>query len=136
MIDGFSECGVYHAQFLGDGSRVRQEFAHPHASLVVLVLGKFVFTWAHRERLLAGSHAGNALAIAHFLGQILAVHRLHLGLVIPEVQMRGATAHEEINHPLGLGHMMHAALEVRAKGIGFHQAGHCRGAQSQCRFAE
>ena len=111
MIDGFSEGGVYDAQFLGYGRRVRQEFTHPHATIVVFLLGKLVFGRADRKGFLARGHTRDALSVAHFLWQILAVLLAHLGLIIPQVEVRRATTHEKVNHPLCLGRKMgHARL--------------------------
>ena len=138
MIDRLGKRRVHHAQLLGHGGSVRQQLAHPKAVGVIFVFGKFIFRWANRQRLLARGHARDALAITHLLGQILAVHCLHLRFVIPQIKMARATTHKEINHTLRLGHMMKAAIQLgipfgRSKDIRPHQPRHRRRAQAKCR---
>ena len=60
--------------------------------------------------------AGDALAVADVLGQILPEHLAHLRLVTPEIVMARPAAHEKINHPLGLGRKVRAAR--LASGVG------------------
>ena len=68
-------------------------------------------------------HAGDALAISNVLRQILAEHFAHLRFVIPKVVMTWSAAHEQIDHPLGLGREVGArrlalGQQIRAKHIG------------------
>ena len=87
---------------------MRPEVADPGAACAVLLEGELgAGEW---KGLLAGRHAGDALAVADVLGQILAEHLPHLGLVVPEVMMAGASAHEQVDDSLGFWGMVHPAV--------------------------
>ena len=116
VVDRLGEGAVHDAKLLRHLGRVRQQLADPHALVVVFVPRVFVFARADRQRLLSGRHAGDALAVADVLGQILPEHLAHLRLVTPEIVMARPAAHEKINHPLGLGRKVRAAR--LASGVG------------------
>ncbi len=86
VIDRFGKRTMHHAQFFRHGRGMRQQFAHPHAPIVVVVLRKFIFTRTHRQRLLLARHARYPLPIAHLRRQFLAKHRLHRKLARDRVQ--------------------------------------------------
>ena len=71
----------------------------------------------HRERALAGGHAGEPLAHADRCGQFLVVQLLQRGLVIEQIHLRGPAGHEQVNHPLGLGREVRLAQDGRAAAI-------------------
>ena len=54
------------------------------------------------EAVLAGGHAGEALSAANGFGQVRAVERVHLGLVVEEVLLCGASGLEQVDDALGL----------------------------------
>ena len=115
MIDRLGEGGVHHAEFLHHASGVRQQFAHPHAVGIVVVLGEAIL--ARRERqtaFLVGRHSGDPLPVADMIRQLLAKLLLHRRLVVPHVVLTGAAAHEEVDHMLCLGCMVQARLGSRS----------------------
>ena len=68
VVNGLGEGGVDNAEVLDDGCCVGQQFADPDAAVVVLIVGERVLAGADRQRLLAGGHTGDALAIADVVG--------------------------------------------------------------------
>ena len=103
MVDRFSEGTVDHAQILDHLGGVRQQGTDPDAAVVVVVLGKLVLAGGHGQGFLTGGHSRYPLAVSYVIGQILPEFLHQLGLVVPEVEMTGPTAHEEVDDPLGLG---------------------------------
>ena len=125
VVDGLGEGAIDNSQFLRHLGRVGQQFTDPDAAVVVFVLGESIFTWTNWQRLLTRGHAGNALPVTDVFRQILTKHLAHFRFVIPEIVMAWATAHEKIDHPLGLGCEVSALRlacgvgeQVRAKRVG------------------
>ena len=89
---------------IGDARGVGQQVADPLAAVSALFEGGEAF--ANGEVFLAGGHAGQALALADGVGEILAVDLLQLRLVVEEVDVRGAAGLEEIDDAFRLGREM------------------------------
>ena len=101
MVDGLGPQRFDEAEFVDHGRGVRHQLADPGTRLAVLLEFKLrAGQW--QARLVAG-HAGQALAVANFIGQLLTVELVELGLVIEEVLLGRTTRHEQVDHPLGLG---------------------------------
>ena len=89
------------AQLVDDLRRVRQQLADPGAGLAVT--REVELRAGHRERLLEGGHAGEALALADRLRQLLAVHRAQPRLVVEQLELRRAAALEQVDDRLTRG---------------------------------
>ncbi len=97
-------------------ARLRQELGEVHAGLAML--GEFEGRADAEEVLLAAGHAGDALAFADAVGQVLAGHFGELRLGIEEVEVRGRAGHEEVDDPLRLGREMEALERAGDGGAG------------------
>ena len=139
MIDRFGECGVDDTKLFHHPCGVRKELTDPHAAIVVIVSGELILAGSQRQAVgLFAGHGGNALAVSHVIGQLLSEHTLQLRLIVPEIMLTRAAAHEQVDHPFGLGHMVHAH---RSGGVGGSELGpedvrHRRSAEPEGRAAE
>ena len=77
---------------------MRQQLAEPGAGLAVL--GELEVRAGERDRRLLGRHAGEALAAADVVGQLLAVLLVEQRLVVEEVLLGGAAGLEEVDDAL------------------------------------
>ena len=136
-----------------DPGRPGQELADPRAGLAVP--GELVLRRRHREPRLAAGHRGQPLAHADRVRQVLVEHGLHPGLVVPEVHLRRAAVHEQVDGPLRPGREVRqprqpagsppaaarasvrsaSAAEGPARPVG-QQAGQRGGPQAHARAAE
>ena len=96
------------ADLVGDLRGVRQQVADPLAALAALFERGEAF--ADGEIFLAGGHAGDALALADGVGQILAVDFVEPGLVVEEIDVRGTAGLEQIDDALRLGREVRTVL--------------------------
>ena len=80
--------------------RVRQQLADPRAALAVL--RELEDRAGERNRRLVGRHAGQPLAAADRVGQLLAVLLVEQRLVVEQVLLRRPAALEQIDDPLRL----------------------------------
>ena len=136
VVDHLGEGAVYDAELLCHARRMGQQFTDPHAAIIVLVLGKLVLARGHRVSFLAGGHAGKALPVTDLLGQLLAVHLLHLRLVIPEVVVARAATHEKVDDSLGLRLVVRPGRGSLCGELGPEQVGHRCGAEAKGGAAE
>ena len=73
---------------------MRQQLAEPGAGLAVL--GEFEDRAGQRDRRLLGRHAGEPLAAADVVGQLLAVLLVEQRLVVEQVLLGGAAGLEQV----------------------------------------
>ena len=95
VVDRFGEHRFDEADVVDDAAMVRQEFAEPCAGLAVL--GEFEDRAGQRNRRLLGGHAGESLAAADVVGQLLAVLFVEQRLVVEQVLLRGAAGLEQVD---------------------------------------
>ena len=140
MIDGLGVQRTDDAQVVGDLGSPGQQLADPSPRLAVT--GEFEDRPRHRQRRLLGRHPGQALPHAHTGRKILAGPLHQLGLVVEGLQLRRTAAHEEVDHPLGLGRHVTGRQDARKRssrsGSGFtsHQATKGRSSQAQTKATE
>ena len=77
---------------------MRQELAEPRARLAVL--GEFEHRAGERDRRLLGRHAGEPLAAADVVGQLLAVLLVEQRLVIEQILLGRAAGLEQVDDAL------------------------------------
>src|SRR5207302_920258 len=83
------------AQLIDDAGRVRQQLAHPGATPAVSrELEGRAGEWDGR---LVNRHAGQALAAADVVGQLLAIFFVEQGLVVEEILLGRAAALEQVD---------------------------------------
>ena len=104
------------------------------------MLCEFEERTGQRQRGLIRGHAGETLPHAYAGGQVLAVHLIEQRLVIEEIVLRRAAAHEQINNPLGLGREVRPVEDSfervdggrrRAKQVAIEQAEQSRATKTQ-----
>ena len=100
VIDGVGVDGLDQRDVVDDLGRVRQQLADPLAALAVLL--ELELRRRDREPRLAAGHRGDALALADAVGQVLVEIFGQLRLVIPQVDLRRAAVHVQIDDRLGL----------------------------------
>ena len=88
-----------------------------------------------REAGLRSGHAGEALAVANALGEVLVCVFDEARLVVEELHLGGATALEEIDDALGFGGKMRNAGEAAHAFFG-EEIREGDGAEAECAFAE
>ncbi len=136
VVDGLGEGAVHNAELLRDLRSVRQQLTDPHSAIIVFVFRELVFARGHCVGLLPGGHPGKPLPVTNLLRKRLSKHLLHLGLVVPEVVMARAAAHEQVDDALRLW------LVVGSRGLAFsgefgpEQVRHRRGAEAEGRAAK
>ena len=86
------------------------------------MLGKFEGGSDQGKAGLVAGHAGEPLALAHGVGQLLARFLLEAGFVVEEVDLGGAARLEEIDHPLGLGGVVKGLSGLGVEHIGQGQS--------------
>src|SRR5579862_1614875 len=89
------------AEFVYDLGEVGQELAHPRAALAVL--GELEYAGGDRELLLAGGHAGEALALADGVRKLFATSVREGRLGVVEFHLARAAGLEQIDDAFGLG---------------------------------
>jgi len=87
---------------------------------------------------LVGRHAGHSLPVANFRRQLLIELLRETGLVIPQVEMTGASAHEEVDHAFGGWGVMSCRQNSATSTMRLlsHQLPKCCSAQPQSRSAK
>ena len=90
--------------------------------------------------LLAGRHGRDSLAISNRIGKVLIEPVIHLGLVIPHIQLGRRAGHEKIDHPFCLGckmrqllkttHAIHGAVTISCEQLRVDQRGKRRGSDT------
>jgi hypothetical protein len=99
MIDGVGEQRFDETQIVHDLGRFGEQFRDPSPRLAVL---RELKPGGHdRKRGLARSHSGDPLAFAHRGRQFFPLPLDELGLVVEQVELRGAAVHEEVDDPPG-----------------------------------
>ena len=101
VVDGLGVHRAEHADLVRDAADVREEFADFGAALAVT--GELETAGLTGEARLRGHHAGDALAAADGIGQVLVELALEFGLRIQQVEVRRAAGLEEADDALGLG---------------------------------
>ena len=101
-------------QIVGDGAEVGQQFAQPQSALTVLA--KFIATWLQGETGLTSNHAGDALAFAYRIRQILIEAFIEFRFGIEEIEVRRTTGLERADHPFGFRRKMRNAGDARRGG--------------------
>ena len=137
MIDGFSVQGSDETKIIGDLGGVGQDFADLHATLPMF--GKFESRPSQWETGLIGRHAGEALTLAHRVGQFFSVHLVEQRFVIEQIQLGRPPTHEEVNHSLGLCCVMLVSKDSVWRGVGtfgLHQVLQAQGTQTHCGTAQ
>src|SRR5206468_2185749 len=99
VVDRLCEHRAYYAQLVRHCGSVRQQLAEPGTGLTVLF--ELKNRSGQRNRGLLRSHAGQPLAAAHLLGQLLAIEFVQERFVIEQFQMRRRAALEQINDSFG-----------------------------------
>ncbi len=111
MVDRVGVHAADEAHVVDHLGRVRQQFADPHPALAVL--SEFVFRRGDRKPGLARGHAGEPLAVANRIRQILIEKILHLRLVVVQVHLRRSADHVQIDDVLRLrGEVRQVFLDV------------------------
>ena len=106
------------AEVVDDLGGVRQQLADPRAACAVL--REFEERAGQRQRRLVARHAGEPLALAHGVGQLLAVPLVEQRLVVEHLQLRRPAGHEQVDDALRLGGEVqlpaeHAAVLARQR---------------------
>ena len=91
-------------QLIDHFCRPRHQVADPCPAFTMF--GEFENGTCQRERRLVPRHPSEPLAHADAGRKILAVHLIEQWLVIKQIELRRAAAHEQINDPICLGHHM------------------------------
>ena len=123
VIDGLSIETLHNADLIGDAGCVGKQVTHPGTALSMP--GELEGAADQRQACLVAAHRGQALSLADFIRQLLALHLLEHGLVIEEVHLGWAAALEEVDDALGPGgnvrgrkNSAKGALFVRAQQVG------------------
>jgi hypothetical protein len=128
VVDGVGVDAADDRELIGHLRRVREQLAHPRASLAVL--GELEHGGRDRQPRLAAGHRGDALAAADGVGQVLVEVRFELRLVIPHVDLRRPAVHVQVDEPLGLGRVVRQAgehgMNARATRLGRRTEGIAR----------
>ena len=114
VVDRLGEHRADDAQVVDDLGGVRQQVGDPGAAAAVLREPEL--RPGERQRRLVARHAGEPLALAHRIGQLLAVARLEQRLVIERLELRRPAGHEQVDDALGLGRHVELAAEHAAIG--------------------
>ena len=86
------------AHVVGDLRHMRHQFAHPDARLPILL--ELELRRDNGELVLTRGHPGKALAAPDGFRQIGAVLRVHLGLIVEHVLLRGAARLKQVDNTL------------------------------------
>ncbi len=116
VVDRLGVHRANEAHLIDHLGRVRQQFAHPHATLAMS--GKLELGRSNRKACLAAGHGREALPHAHRIGQVLVEPLGHLGLVIVQVHLRRAADHVQVDDVLGLAREMRSGLRLKLLGPG------------------
>ncbi len=98
VVDRLRVHGADDGHVVGDFGSIREVIAHPLAALTVL--GKFPEALADWQVFLPGGHAGEALALADGIREILAVDSFQFRLVIEKVNVGWPAGLEKVYDPL------------------------------------
>ncbi len=101
VVDGFGMNRLDDCQVVDHLCSVRQQFAD--SGPVGAVLSELKDGRSNRETLLSRCHRCNALAVANRIRQVLIEPIVHFRLVIPHVQLRRSTRHEQVDDSFGPG---------------------------------
>lgn len=96
MIDLLGVHRLDEAEFVGDRSGMRHQFADSRAALPVLF--EFEKGIGDREGFLPAAHPGKALSISNGVGQVLASNFIHQWLVVEQVDLGWPAGLEEIDY--------------------------------------
>ena len=100
MIEEVGFAGGDDADVVDDGGGVGKEIADPGAGLAILFEGA---AGSEEVAAMAAVHEGEALAGGVAFGDGFAVEFGELGFVFEEIELGGATSHEEEDDVFGLG---------------------------------
>ena len=105
-----------HRDLVGDSGNVRDVLAEPHAALAVLA------EFFHRAKQLVvllerAVHEGEALTLHELVGNVAPMPLGQFRLPVVQLQLRRATAHEQVDDVFGLGREMRLAGEERVHAV-------------------
>ena len=101
VVDGVGMDGLDHRKIIDDLGGVWEKFADPSARFTMLC--EFEFAWGDRQASLAAGHGGDPLSFADGVGKVFVVLLFESGLVVPKIDLRGASIHVEVNEGFGFG---------------------------------
>ena len=101
MVDGFSVKRLDETEFVDDARGVREQFTDPCSGFSML--GELELRAGEREDGLVTGHPGEALPGPNRIRQRFAVPLAQQRLVVEQIMLRGAAAHEQIDDALRLG---------------------------------
>ena len=130
VIDGIGLHGLDERDVVHHLAGVGQEFAQFRSGLSVLL--ELEHRRGYRQPILAGGHAGDPLALADRIREILAVKLAQQRLVIEQVDLRRRAGLEHVDHALRLGGEVREARET-AGALGRLRAGPVALASQQAR---
>ena len=111
MIDRLGLHGPHDAELVGNGRRVRQEFAEPLTAFPMLL--ELEHRRRDRKPLLPRGHRGNALAHSDTVRNVLIKVGLHLRLGIEEIHLRRTATLEKKDDALRLRDKMRNVTHSR-----------------------
>ena len=88
---------------------------------------------------LRGLLSGEALTLAHRVGQFFSVHLVEQRFVVEQIQLGRPPTHKEVNHALGLCCVMLVSKDSLWRGVGtfgLHQVLQAQGTQTHCGTAQ
>ena len=131
VVDGFGVHRFDHADIIDDFREVRQGIADPGPTLAMLLKTELI-GGSDGERLLAGSHAGQALIAANGIGKRFGIQLFEPWFIVEEFHLRRAAMHEEVDHAFGFAGKMGTRDGRRFTGeqIGVQQRTQGRGADA------
>ena len=100
VIDAFGVHRAHEAELVCDLRRPGEQFRHPSAAVAVLL--ECERRANERNRALVARHAGEPLAAAHAVGQLLAGLFNEIRLVVEQIELRRPARLKKIDHPLRL----------------------------------